>query len=303
MVGLGWSALLFVVVVFALGFTTGAVLGSSSKRQFITNKIRGRLPYLSWGEIIRLGISFWRPWHIHGSDPLSLCVQVKEDRQGAAPVLWKTPLGPFWAGSGDGAILSFLLAEQLGRRIYEREPVLVRQGDIVLDAGAHLGTFTRYALNHGARRVIAFEPEPTNILCFKKTFEDELRSEQVVLVEAALWEHSGTLNLSLVLQGSSASGSVVVNRFPATTVTATTVDETVAQLNLDRVDFIKMDIEGAERYALRGARQTIARFAPRMSLAIEHWLDDAEAIPKAVLEAKPDYRVFAGDSVLHFYCR
>ncbi len=50
----------------------------------------------------------------------------------------------------------------------------------------------------------------------------------------------------------------------------TTLDEFVEQEGLDRVDFIKVDIEGAEELALRGAREVIRRFRPKWSLASYH---------------------------------
>ena len=63
------------------------------------------------------------------------------------------------------------------------------------------------------------------------------------------------------------------------------------QFELDRVDFIKMDIEGAEQRAVVGAKNTIARFRPRMALCIYHVQDDPKMVPKLVHDAVPDYRV------------
>jgi hypothetical protein len=53
-------------------------------------------------------------------------------------------------------------------------------------------------------------------------------------------------------------------------ISLTTVDEFVEQEKLPRVDFIKMDIEGAEEPALRGAMRTINRFRPKWSIASYH---------------------------------
>ena len=71
----------------------------------------------------------------------------------------------------------------------------------------------------------------------------------------------------------------------------TTVDKLVAELRLPRVDFIKMDIEGAERKAIMGARNTIARFRPRMALCIYHVHGDETMVPKLVHDAVSDYKV------------
>jgi hypothetical protein len=77
-------------------------------------------------------------------------------------------------------------------------------------------------------------------------------------------------------------------------VPLTTIDKLVAELKLDRVDFIKMDIEGAEVEAVRGGRATIARFRPRMALSVYHEPDDPVEVPKAVRDAWNGYRVECG---------
>ncbi len=56
-----------------------------------------------------------------------------------------------------------------------------------------------------------------------------------------------------------------------------------------RVDFIKMDIEGAEPNAVRGARETIGRFKPRMALCLYHRAHDPIQIPKEVRAIVPEY--------------
>ena len=65
----------------------------------------------------------------------------------------------------------------------------------------------------------------------------------------------------------------------------------VVELRLAKVDFIKMDIEGAERKAIMGARNTIAKFRPRMALCIYHVKGDETMVPKLVHDAVPDYKV------------
>jgi hypothetical protein len=53
----------------------------------------------------------------------------------------------------------------------------------------------------------------------------------------------------------------------------------VAELHLSRVDYIKMDIEGAEREALRGAEETLRKYRPRLMLDAYHRPDDATVLP------------------------
>jgi FkbM family methyltransferase len=185
-------------------------------------------------------------------------------------------------------LLEFIFDEQLRLRIYRNDLVHVSEGDTVLDVGSHLGTFTASALNDGAGRVVAIEPEPFNIACFKRTFDAEIQEGRVILVEAAASDRPGTLSFSPMSDGLSAWSKVAEDG--ELVVEAVTIDEVVDRLGLDRVDFVKMDIEGSERQALAGAREVLARFAPRMALAAYHDPGDPEALAQIALSAHSAYK-------------
>ena len=76
------------------------------------------------------------------------------------------------------------------------------------------------------------------------------------------------------------------------TVRAVTLDDMIDELKLDRVDFIKMDIEGAERHALAGARRLLSAYKPRLAICIYHAADDPEVVPRVVREANDNYQTF-----------
>jgi FkbM family methyltransferase len=63
-------------------------------------------------------------------------------------------------------------------------------------------------------------------------------------------------------------------------------------LNLDAVTYIKMDIEGAELQALRGARNTILKNHPRIAVSVYHKVDDFRIIPNEILSIRNDYRIY-----------
>ena len=203
--------------------------------------------------------------------------------------LWETPRGKWWTVHGDNA-LQFLIYEQL-KDIYEPLGHEIHKGDIVLDCGANIGIFTRTALSRGASLVVGIEPSPQTLNAFRRNFEKEIREGRVVAYPKGVWDHDAEMDLS-VDEAFQARDSLVLPQggpVPKIRVPLTTIDELVAELKLPRVDFIKMDIEGAEKPAIKGAEKTIKRFRPRMSLSSEHLKDDFTAIPALVHSIEPNY--------------
>ena len=254
----------------------------------IGEKVAGRRPVLTWRQLAGLM-----------APEMMWVSKLRADGAAPCPVLWRTNLGDFWGRARDDELLHLLVAEHLVNSEYQEPPVFVRQGDVVLDAGAHLGTFSRLALERGARLVIAFEPEPTNCACFKRTFRKEIAEGRVILIEAALWDSPGTLDFAPPEPVNSGTGSAA-HGGGSLKVPATTVDAEIARLGT-RLDFIKMDTEGAEPHIIRGARATITRFRPRMAISTEHTEEDWVLIPTTVLSVKRDYHLKPGRSTMFFY--
>ncbi len=246
----------------------------------LSEKLHGHFPNTSWYEVGKVML----PQFII-SKPLS--AEVKERDCLPCPVLWRTAVGSFWGRESDNIALDTVVIEQI-LGLYQQGPVRVMPGDIVFDIGGHLGAFTRVALDNGASKVVVFEPEPTNITCFKKTFAEELRKGQVILIELAAWEAKGVLNFAgggltfRHIQGEDKPGTAEVQ--------ATTIDAVAGELGLASVDYIKMDIEGSERNALMGAKNVMAKYGPRLAICIYHYPDDRVVIPRIILEARPSYR-------------
>lgn len=219
--------------------------------------------------------------------------RLEEDPAGF--VLWETPKGRFWITRGNDYFLPFHLAEQ-ETDIYSAPGIAVRPGDVVLDCGANVGVYTRHALDAGARLVVAIEPAPATLECLRRNLAAEIASGRVIVYPKGVWDKDDQLTL-YVDPANTAAASFLhadpkfqqVQRVPLTTV-----DKLVGELGLERVDFIKMDIEGAEPNALRGARQTLARFHPRLAIASYHAPDHPATIPAVVGEIAPGYRIECG---------
>ncbi len=203
--------------------------------------------------------------------------------------LWQTPKGPIWMPVGSDHLVRFLMAEQ-ETQVYETDRARVNPGDVVLDCGAHVGIYTREALRAGARLVVAVEPGPENLECLRRNVAEELKEGRVIICPKGVWDREAQLALRRDPGNSGADRVVTAGNEGDLRVPLTTIDNLVEELRLERVDFIKMDIEGAERRALRGAQKTLARYRPRLAIASYHLPGDYEAIPSAVLAGWSGYR-------------
>ena len=212
--------------------------------------------------------------------------------------LWDTPNGPFWIPKGNRYVLPFNLAE-MERRIYGSGEHFIHPGDIVLDCGASDGDFTREALRAGAKLVVSIEISPSSVECLRRNFSNEIAGGRVIVYPKGVWDKDDSLMLN-VDDTNFAANSVVMQHGalrPRVKVPLTTIDKIVAELKLPRVDFIKMDVEGAEVPAIHGAQKTLQRFKPRMAIATEHKPDDAITIPASILDVRHDYGVECGPCV------
>ena len=139
--------------------------------------------------------------------------------------------------------------------------------------------------------MIGVEPDPVNAACFERTFAAEIAAGRVRLVQAAAWNSPGSLQFEVGT--ASQTGHVAgASSARAVTVRAVTLDDVAAELKLPRVDFIKMDIEGAERHALAGARSVLAVHKPRLAICIYHAPDDPQVVPQVVRDANSGYQMF-----------
>jgi FkbM family methyltransferase len=288
--GVNWKPL--VAAAGAGALVAGIFAFNSREGHYVTLALEGK------GQ----GCSAWQAMHI---DAHIKELTARKDRILAAQRLvetdpsglehYTTPYGSFWTPAGSRFILPFNLAEE-AVGIYGHGAQQVQKGDIVLDCGANVGTFARFSLNYGARLVVAIEPAPDNIECLRRNFAPEIAAKRLVIYPKGVWDKDDFLDL-LVDPNNQAADSFVIHREGAKAlarVPLTTIDKLVEELKLPRVDYIKMDIEGAEVRAVAGARQTIARFHPRMSLSVYHEPDHPVEVPKGVRAAWPDVVIDCG---------
>ena len=215
-------------------------------------------------------------------------------RQDGQFVQWEIAGERYWMPAGSRMLPGMLADQKSG--FYESAGHGVRAGDVVLDCGANVGLDTLAALARGASLVVAIEPALDNVECLRRNLAAEIAAGRVVVYPKGVWDKDDVLPLNV--QPSNTASYSVALRYPGASpgprVELTTIDELVRDLQLKRVDYIKMDIEGAERAALGGGAQTIRRFHPRLTVSLEHHYDDPEAIPAIVRSLWSGYRSAPG---------
>jgi FkbM family methyltransferase len=147
----------------------------------------------------------------------------------------------------------------------------LRPGAVVLDLGAYAGvTSVVFAREVGPTgEVFAFEPDAGN---FQAATENVNTARSfgyplVTLINEAVWRHNDGLDFSAEgAMGSSAASIAGVGRGSIVRVPTTTLARFFRERRLSRIDFIKMDIEGAEVEALDSSRELLRQTRPKLMI-------------------------------------
>lgn len=191
---------------------------------------------------------------------------------------------------------------------------LLRRADVILDVGGNIGdyctTFSCIVGNTG--HVYTFEPVPPTI----QILEDTIRRQKlnnVTLIPKAVSDASGNIEIHMpgddharpaihVTERESWEAAETVQTFPCEAVT---LEEFVAGLGIPRVNFIKIDVEGAELLVLQGAKKVLYDQSPILFFEIwESYMRDFGTTPSAfcklLRKAGYDQFIAVQDVLWHF---
>jgi FkbM family methyltransferase len=200
----------------------------------------------------------------------------------------------FWPSEMSSTDLSWLFSEVFAPwaenpSSYDH-PVFNLQGTKwIIDAGACEGFFSLFALERGARRVIAVEPLKPLWRALRETFVRQASDGRFELFEGALGCETGMANLSL--DPLHACEAAVASSDKGNHVPLTTLDELGRRYCLGTGGVIKMDIEGAEMDALRGGAQLLLEHRPKLAIAVYHGYENALLCRDIILRANPSYQI------------
>jgi len=164
-----------------------------------------------------------------------------------------------------------------------------KKGEVIIDAGGFQGaTAIWFADKVGERGMVySFEPLEYNYNKMSQNIKRNNLENVVKVINMGLWD--SITNLFVINNGSATSCLVKSGNLE---IKVTTLDSYIQSEGLESIDFIKMDIEGAELKALKGATKTIMKFKPKLAISIYHLPDDIYKIPLFIKDLVPEYKLY-----------
>ena len=183
--------------------------------------------------------------------------------------------------------------------------VCLSSGDVVIDCGANMGLFSNIAIAKSCE-VYAFEPNKamrerylnkysSNALHIEEYALSDSTNGEEMFVEVENHE-SGSYIADIDLRGTGYCNFQVEegrkkyhDNISQYKVKVTTLDDWADKNKISRIDFIKADIEGAERLMLKGAWRVLQTYAPKLSICTYHFEDDPVVLERIIYQANPNY--------------
>lgn len=148
-----------------------------------------------------------------------------------------------------------------------------------VDAGGYVGDTLPTIIKNfpDFKKIYCIEPNNLHIGIAKRNF---LQYENIEFINCGLGAKKQMATTSEIVQNNCAHDYQAID--------INTIDNMIN----GKVDFIKMDIEGAEQDAIKGAKNTIEKNTPILAICIYHKAEDWYKIPQKVLEINPDYKIY-----------
>lgn len=196
--------------------------------------------------------------------------------------------------------LGKLIYDMARAQYFDLEAMPHAEQESFADVGALNGDTARAFLDWAdgtCNHVYCFEPDTKNIAKCRENLTDLDQEGKLTIIPKGAWSAATTLSFCEKANGTSAIGEGNAR------IETTTLDEVFMKRP---ITFIKMDIEGAEAEALRGAERTIRTQRPKLAISVYHKPEDIIDIPRMLLEYQPDYRfylrhycIFANETILY----
>ncbi len=181
-----------------------------------------------------------------------------------------------------------MLDDMILRQYFDLPYMPHAEEEVFVDAGGFDGKtserFIQWCGGH-YKKIYILEPEKTNItMC-----ENRISAwNGIEIIPCGLWDKECVLKFTEKANSSHISENADENAANVTSVSVNALDQLIS----DDISFIKMDIEGAEYKAIKGAEQIIKRCRPKLAISIYHKTEDIWELPELILDICPDYRLY-----------
>ena len=195
-----------------------------------------------------------------------------------------------------------IVAQLMLEQYRYKDIIRAERGDVVIDAGACWGDSTLYFANRVGEdgKVYSFEFIPANINIMLNNLKMNNNMKDIIhLIRNPLWDEDNTMMYYRDYGPASRVSLEPIEPCNGTVVTKT-IDTFCAESECASLDFIKMDIEGAEPNALEGAIESIKKYKPKLAIASYHSIDDFINIPIWIEDLDIDYNIYIDHFTIHW---
>lgn len=160
--------------------------------------------------------------------------------------------------------------------------------EVFVDAGGYVGDTILEFINKVEgkyKKIYSFEPDEM-LLSIIATLIEKQQLLDVEVFPYGLYNSSGEMNF----WNGSETGSSKISDVGSLKIRTRKLDDIIP--DEIEVSYIKMDIEGVEREALKGADTIIKKYYPKLAISIYHRADDLWEIPYQIMTDYPDYDLY-----------
>lgn len=181
---------------------------------------------------------------------------------------------------------------------YYHEKCSVSPSDIVISGGAFRGESSIwFASQVFSGRVYAFEPSKLSYSLLCDNIRDNNLEDRIIPINSALSAGDKPLYFNSGGTELEGAGSICLPSKADYEVKSISIDSFVKEQRLDRIDFIKLDIEGFELEALKGAVHTLRSYTPKLAICLYHKPEDIFSIPLYLDSLKLGYTFYMAQNV------
>lgn len=184
----------------------------------------------------------------------------------------------------------FFLKDYAENQYFDKELIKLSEEEVIIDGGAYIGdTLSDFIAltDNKYKHYYAFEPTKEIVEKLKYVKEATLNNDsRITIYNNLLSDTNKKMKFNVVYENM--ASNKISESDDGESIEAVKIDEVINE----EVSLIKMDIEGSELAALKGAEQTILKNKPKLAICIYHKFDDILTIPSYIMSLGLEYKYY-----------